>query len=152
VSADGYGRGEGAAVVMLKPLERAIADNDRIYSVILSTASNQGGRSTGGLSTPSQQAQEAPLREAYRRAGVPPSDVAYAEAHGTGTVVGDATEAGALGKVFGEGRTSPLAIGSVKPNIGHTEAAAGVAGLIKAALCLHHRRIPPTVVRDLTPN
>ncbi|UXA07681.1 SDR family NAD(P)-dependent oxidoreductase [Mycobacterium sp. SMC-2] len=144
--ADGYVRGEGAGMVVLKPLSRALADNDPIYAVIRGTAINQDGR-TNGLIAPSRQSQEAVLAAAYRRAGLSPGTAQYVEAHGTGTFLGDAIEANALGTVLGEGRPpgSPCMIGSVKTNIGHLEAAAGVAGLIKVALALQHKAIPPSL-------
>jgi acyl transferase domain-containing protein/acyl-CoA synthetase (AMP-forming)/AMP-acid ligase II/acyl carrier protein len=144
--ADGYVRGEGAGIVVLKPLGRALADNDPIYAVIRGTATNQDGR-TNGLIAPSRQAQEAVLVEAYRRAGLSPGTVSYVEAHGTGTLLGDAIEAKALGTVLAEGRPpgSRCLIGSAKTTIGHLEAAAGVAGLIKVALALRHSVIPPSL-------
>ncbi|MGH3958724.1 SDR family NAD(P)-dependent oxidoreductase [Mycobacterium sp.] len=144
--ADGYVRGEGAGVVVLKPLGRALADNDPIYAVIRGTAIGQDGR-TNGLMAPSRQAQEAVLAEAYRRAALSPGAVQYIEAHGTGTLLGDAIEAKALGTILANGRPpgSQCLIGSTKTNIGHLEAAAGVAGLIKVALALRHRAIPPSL-------
>ncbi|TXH18570.1 MAG: SDR family NAD(P)-dependent oxidoreductase [Mycobacterium sp.] len=144
--ADGYVRGEGAGIVVLKPLNQALADGDPIYSVIRGSATNQDGR-TNGLMAPSPQSQEAVLTEAYRRAELSPGLVQYVEAHGTGTSLGDAIEAKALGTVLAEGRASDstCAIGSVKTNIGHLEAAAGVAGLIKVALAMRHRMIPPSL-------
>ncbi|HEU4363324.1 MAG TPA: SDR family NAD(P)-dependent oxidoreductase, partial [Mycobacterium sp.] len=144
--ADGYVRGEGAGVVVIKPLSRALADNDPIYAVIRGTATNSDGR-TNGLIAPSERAQEAVLAAAYRRAGLSPGAVQYVEAHGTGTSLGDAIEARALGRVLADGRPpgSRCLVGSVKTNIGHLEAAAGVAGLIKVALALQHRVIPPSL-------
>ncbi|HTY32522.1 SDR family NAD(P)-dependent oxidoreductase [Mycobacterium sp.] len=144
--ADGYVRGEGAGIVVLKPLSRALADNDPIYAVIRGTATNQDGR-TNGLIAPSRQSQEAVLAAAYRRAGLSPGTAQYVEAHGTGTFLGDAIEANALGTILADGRPpgSPCLIGSVKTNIGHLEAAAGVAGLIKVALALKHKAIPPSL-------
>ncbi len=144
--ADGYVRGEGAGMVALKPLSRALADGDPIYAVIRGGAVNQDGR-TNGLTAPSRSAQEAVLRAAYRQAGVSPEQVDYIEAHGTGTLLGDPIELAALGSVLGEGRglDRPCSLGSVKTNIGHLEAAAGVAGLIKTALALRHRTIPPSL-------
>ncbi len=144
--ADGFGRGEGAGIVVLKPLSRALADGDPIYAVIRGTAINQDGR-TNGLLAPNRQAQEAVLAAAYRRAGLSPGTAQYIEAHGTGTLVGDAIEANALGTVLADGRPpgSQCLIGSVKTNIGHLEAAGGVAGLIKVALALRHRAIPPSL-------
>lgn len=144
--ADGYVRGEGAGVVVLKPLSRALEDNDPIYAVIRGSATNSDGR-TNGLIAPSGRAQEAVLAEAYRRAGLPPGAAQYVEAHGTGTSIGDAIEANALGTVLAEGRPpgSRCLVGSVKTNFGHLEAAAGVAGLIKVALALQHRAIPASL-------
>jgi amino acid adenylation domain-containing protein len=144
--ADGYVRGEGAGIVVLKPMSRALADGDPIYAVIRGSATNQDGR-TNGLMAPSLQSQEEVLAEAYRRADLSPGVVQYVEAHGTGTSVGDAIEAKALGTILAQGRTpgSRCLVGSVKTNIGHLEAAAGVAGLIKVALTLRHRAIPPSL-------
>ncbi len=144
--ADGYVRSEGAGLVVLKPLSRALADGDSIYAVIRGSAVNQDGRSNG-LMAPNPLAQEAVLREAYRKAGVSPGDVQYVEAHGTGTLLGDPIEAKALGRVLADGRKpgNLCAIGSVKTNIGHCEAAAGVAGLIKVALALKHAEIPASL-------
>ncbi|HET6546723.1 MAG TPA: SDR family NAD(P)-dependent oxidoreductase [Rhodanobacteraceae bacterium] len=143
---NGYVRSEGAGVVVLKPLARALADGDAIYAVILGSAINQDGHSSG-LTVPNQASQQAMLRAALLRADVQPRDVHYVEAHGTGTAVGDPIEARAIGTVFGEARSDEdaLWIGSVKTNIGHLEAASGIAGLIKTALSLHHRRIPPSL-------
>jgi acyl transferase domain-containing protein/acyl-CoA synthetase (AMP-forming)/AMP-acid ligase II/acyl carrier protein len=144
--ADGFVRGEGAGIVVLKPLSRALADNDPVYAVIRGSAVNQDGR-TNGLMAPSRQSQEAVMATAYRRAGLSPGTVQYVEAHGTGTFLGDAIEANALGTVLADRRPpgSQCLIGSVKTNIGHLEAAAGVAGLIKVALALRHRMIPPSL-------
>jgi acyl transferase domain-containing protein/NADPH:quinone reductase-like Zn-dependent oxidoreductase/SAM-dependent methyltransferase/acyl carrier protein len=142
--ADGFVRGEGAGMVLLKPLSRALSDGDRIYATILATAANQDGR-TPGIAVPDPAQQEALLREACRRAGVEPREIQYIEAHGTGTPVGDPIEANAIGRVVSAGRPAedPCLIGSVKTQIGHLEAGAGIAGLIKAALAIHNRRIPP---------
>jgi acyl transferase domain-containing protein/acyl carrier protein len=151
---DGYVRSEGAGLVVLKPLDRAIADGDRIYAVIRGGAINNDGRSSGSMGTPSRVGQEELLRSAYRDAGVAPARVGYVEAHGTGTRAGDPVELGALGAVLGEGRQdgSRTWVGSVKTNIGHTEGAAGVAGLIKAALALYHGAIPASLhCRELNP-
>jgi myxalamid-type polyketide synthase MxaD len=144
--ANGYVRSEGAGVVVLKPLSKALADGDPIYAVIRGSAVNQDGRSNG-LMAPNPLAQEAVLREAYRQAGVSPAEVQYVEAHGTGTLLGDPIEAQALGTVLGVERQSerPCALGSVKTNLGHLEAAAGIAGLIKVALMLRHREIAPSL-------
>jgi myxalamid-type polyketide synthase MxaE and MxaD len=144
--ANGYVRSEGAGVVVLKPLSKALADGDPIYAVIRGSAVNQDGRSNG-LMAPNPLAQEAVLREAYRQAAVSPGTVQYVEAHGTGTLLGDPIEAKALGTVLGAERPpgQSCALGSVKTNIGHLEAAAGIAGLIKVALALRHREIPPSL-------
>ncbi len=144
VRADGFGRGEGAALVVLKRLADALVGGDRIYAVIRGSAVNSDGASNGQMATPSRVTQEAMLREAYRNAGVPPGRVRYIEAHGTGTIVGDRVELEALAAILREGREPgrPCLVGSVKTNIGHTEGASGIAGLIKLALCLRHRAIP----------
>lgn len=128
-AATGYGRGEGCGVVVLKLLRDAVADRDRVLALITGSAVLQDGR-TPGIMAPSREAQEHLLRRAYRAAGVDPADVGYVEAHGTGTRVGDPVEAGALAAVLGAGRPAgrPCLIGSLKPNIGHLEAASGVAG------------------------
>jgi acyl transferase domain-containing protein len=144
--ANGYARGEGGGVVVLRPLHRALADGDRIHCVIRATAVNNDGGGDG-LTVPSQAAQEQLLRLACERAGIDPRDLQYVELHGTGTRVGDPIEAAALGSVVGCSRPadSPLRVGSVKTNIGHLEGAAGVAGLIKTALCIEHGEIPPSL-------
>ncbi|MFY1826040.1 SDR family NAD(P)-dependent oxidoreductase [Myxococcus fulvus] len=142
--ADGYVRAEGAAVLVLKPLSAALRDGNPIHSLILGTAVNQDGR-TPGITVPNADAQVAVMREAYAKADVDPSRVAYVEAHGTGTPVGDPIEARAIGTVTGAGRTGSerCRMGSVKTNLGHLEAAAGVAGVIKTALVLEHGLVPP---------
>ncbi|HEU5331325.1 MAG TPA: beta-ketoacyl synthase N-terminal-like domain-containing protein [Actinocrinis sp.] len=142
-SADGYGRGEGAGAVVLKTLARARADGDRVYAVIRGSAVNHNGAS-GGLTVPSAEAQEQVVKAALAQAALPGAEVDYIEAHGTGTVLGDAVELTALDRALGGGRSAdrPLLVGSVKTNIGHLEAAAGVAGLIKTVLALHHGEIP----------
>jgi acyl transferase domain-containing protein len=142
-SADGYVRGEGCAMVVLKRLSSAIESHDRIIAVIRGSAINQDGRSSG-LTAPNGPAQEAVVKQALAAAGVLPREVQYVEAHGTGTPLGDPIEINALANVFRDGRdpASPLVIGSVKTNVGHLEAAAGIAGLIKVALAMQHQRIP----------
>ena len=142
-SANGYVRGEGCGIVVLKRLEEAEADGDRIWAVIRGSAVNQDG-ATPGLTVPSAAAQEGVIGEALSRAGVLPSDVDYLEAHGTGTEVGDPIELEAAEAAYGKGREvdRPLLIGSVKTNIGHLEPAAGVAGLIKVVLAMQRGVIP----------
>ncbi|MBX7450701.1 SDR family NAD(P)-dependent oxidoreductase [Mycolicibacterium sp. 3033] len=145
-SADGYARGEGGAVVILKPVQDAVRDGDRIYAQILGSAVTQDGH-TDGITVPSEDAQRAAIITALERAGVGPTDIGYVEAHGTGTPVGDPVETRALASALAMDRTpeNPLLIGSVKTNIGHLEAGAGVAGLIKAALTLQHGQIPASL-------
>jgi acyl transferase domain-containing protein/acyl carrier protein len=151
-SGNGFVRAEGAGVVVLKPLSHAVAEGDRIYALVRGTAVNQDG-CTNGITVPSQQAQELLLREACTCAGVAPETIQYVEAHGTGTSVGDPIEANALGAVLSAGRAHGqyCMVGSVKTNIGHLEAGAGIAGLIKIALILKHKLIPPSLHFN-TPN
>jgi acyl transferase domain-containing protein len=141
--ADGFVRAEGCGVVVLKRLRDAEADGDRILAVIRGSAVNQDGRSSG-ITAPNGTAQEAVIRAALGQAGVEGRAIGYVEAHGTGTSLGDPIEAHALAAVLGAGRTArePLVVGSVKTNLGHLEAAAGIAGLIKVVLALEHERIP----------
>ena len=141
-AADGYVRGEGCGVVVLKRLSDALADGDPVLAVIRGSAVNQDGRSNG-LTAPNGPAQEALIRKALSEAGLEPDDLDYVEAHGTGTLLGDPVEVHALGRVLGMSRSTPLLLGSVKTNFGHLEAAAGVAGLIKLVLALQHEEIPP---------
>jgi acyl transferase domain-containing protein/acyl carrier protein len=142
--ADGYARGEGAGVVYIKPLTAAQRDGNSVYALIRGTGSNQDGR-TDGITVPNPQSQEALIRSVYEKSGVPFEDVRYVEAHGTGTTVGDTVEADVLGRTIGAGRVNgdAVLVGSVKSTIGHLEAGAGVAGLIKASLCLKHNEVPP---------
>ncbi|GAA2622027.1 SDR family NAD(P)-dependent oxidoreductase [Streptomyces axinellae] len=144
--ANGYVRGEGGGLVVLKPLARALADGDHVYCVIRGSATNNDGAGDD-LTRPDAAAQESVLRSAYRRAGVAPHEVQYVELHGTGTKVGDPVEASALGAVTGDGRPedAPLAVGSVKTNIGHLEGAAGIAGLLKTVLAIQHGQLPPSL-------
>jgi acyl transferase domain-containing protein/thioesterase domain-containing protein/acyl carrier protein len=143
-SANGFVRAEGVGAVILKPLSAAQADGDKIYALIRSTAANQDGR-TNGITVPSRHAQEMLIRQACRDADISPGEISYVEAHGTGTPVGDPIETNALGSALGESRKNPCLIGSVKTNIGHLEAAAGIASLIKVALILKHKAIPPSL-------
>ena len=151
-SANGFVRGEGAGMVLLKRLSQAIADGDPIQGVILATALNQDGH-TNGISLPSPEAQARLVREACADAGVAPGRIGYVEAHGTGTAVGDPIEAHALAEALCADRSidEPLTIGSVKTNLGHLETAAGVAGLVKAMLVLQRKQIPANLHFE-TPN
>ena len=142
--ADGYVRGEGAGVVILKPLADAVADNDPVRALILATGCNSDGR-TIGLSLPNEAAQAALLRSVYQDAAIAADDLAYFEMHGTGTPAGDPVEAAAVGHMVGTRRREPLPIGSVKTNIGHLEPASGMAGLLKAALALERGVLPPSL-------
>lgn len=139
-AASGFVRGEGCGVAVLKRLRDAVADGDTILAVVRGSALNQDGASEG-LMAPSRAAQQALIRKALAAAGLQPDDIAYVEAHGSGTPLGDTTEGQALHAVFGA-RPQPLVVGSVKSNIGHLEAAAGIAGFMKAVLSLHHRYLP----------
>ncbi|NJL22132.1 MAG: polyketide synthase, partial [Leptolyngbyaceae cyanobacterium SM1_3_5] len=143
-SADGFGRAEGCGVIVLKRLADAIADQDNILAVICGSAINQDGRSSG-LTVPNGPAQVQVIRQALQNAGLDPAEVGYLEAHGTGTALGDPIELNAIGSVFANSHSidRPLQIGSVKTNLGHLEAAAGIAGLIKVVLALQHQEIPP---------
>ncbi|TNN40213.1 Lovastatin nonaketide synthase [Liparis tanakae] len=144
--ADGYGRGEGCGVVLLKPLKKAIQDHDNIWGIVSKTAVNQDGRSVTPITKPSMTQQEELLRRMYSKSDL--ANVQYIEAHGTGTPVGDPTEAGSISNAIAKARppgSEALRIGSVKSNIGHTESAAGVAGLIKVLLMMKHETIVPSV-------
>src|ERR1700731_4834094 len=151
-SADGFVRGEGAGMLLLKRLSKALADGDPIHGVIIGTALNQDGH-TNGISLPSAEAQARLMRDACTDAGVSPSQIGFVEAHGTGTAVGDPIEAHALSNALCQDRSqeAPLLIGSVKTNLGHLETAAGVAGLLKALLVLKHGCIPASLHFE-TPN
>ncbi len=143
--ADGYVRGEGVGAVLLKPLDQALADGDPVYATICGTGINQDGH-TPGISMPNAVSQQALIERVHREAGIAPEDVVYVEAHGPGTQAGDPVEARAIGTMLASDRRSgPLLVGSVKTNIGHTEAAAGIAGLIKASLVLSKREVPPNL-------
>ncbi|GAB3135936.1 type I polyketide synthase [Tsukamurella serpentis] len=142
-SANGYVRGEGAALVVLKPLSRALADGDRVYATVLGTAVNQDGR-TNGITVPNGESQQRAIEAALTDAGIRGESISYVEAHGTGTPVGDPIEARAIGLAYRGDRDpqQPLLIGSAKTNLGHLEAAAGAVGFIKTALSLFNRRVP----------
>ncbi|MDK1474721.1 beta-ketoacyl synthase N-terminal-like domain-containing protein [Streptomyces sp. 549] len=144
--ADGIGRAEGCAVVVLRPLAEALRAGNRVLALIRGTSVNSDGRSNG-LMAPNPAAQRDVLTTAYARAGVDPATVDHVEAHGTGTPLGDPIEAGALADVLGPGRDldQPLLLGSAKSNLGHLEAAAGTAGLVKTVLALHHDTIPASL-------
>ena len=150
--ADGFVRAEGCAVIALKRLSDALAAGDPILAVIRGSAVNSDGRSSG-LTVPNGPAQEAVLRKALANAGLKAADIDYVEAHGTGTPLGDPIEVEALGAVLGVGRPagSPLRIGSVKSNLGHAEAASGLAGLLKTVMALRHETLPPSL-HFSTPN
>ncbi|KAJ5894604.1 hypothetical protein N7495_006295 [Penicillium taxi] len=145
--ANGYSRGEGVGVLVIKPLEDAVRDGDTIRAVIRSSASNQDGK-TPGITQPSPKLQEQLIRDTYHKVGLDIADTRYFEAHGTGTAVGDPTEINAIGSVFRPHRSvnEPLYIGSVKSNIGHLEGASGIAGVIKTVLALEKGIIPPNSV------
>ncbi|OQD87457.1 hypothetical protein PENSOL_c077G02280 [Penicillium solitum] len=142
--ANGYARGEAAGCLILKPLAKALHDQDKIRAVIRGTGSNQDGR-TAGITLPNGAAQESLIRGVYTRAGLDPSETDFVEAHGTGTLAGDPVETGAIARVFASGRPpdNPVRIGSIKTNVGHLEGASGVAGVIKAVLMLENRMFLP---------
>uniref|UniRef100_A0A8C2DIH2 Si:dkey-61p9.11 n=1 Tax=Cyprinus carpio TaxID=7962 RepID=A0A8C2DIH2_CYPCA len=145
--ADGYGRGEGCGIILLKPLKKALEDHDHIWGIICKTAVNQDGHSVSPITKPSMVQQEELLKKIYSTE-TDLTSVQYIEAHGTGTPVGDPVEAGSISKVIAKARpkkSGPLIIGSVKSNIGHTESAAGVAGLIKVLLMMEHKTIVPSL-------
>ncbi|WP_405812826.1 type I polyketide synthase [Streptomyces sp. NBC_01390] len=145
--ANGYVRGEGGALVVLKTLDRAIADGDSIRCLILGGAVNNAGNASVGLTVPDESAQCEVIQLAHRRAGTEPDQVQYVELHGTGTKAGDPVEAAALGAALGTARTPgrPLAVGSAKTNVGHLEAAAGVVGLLKVILSIEYQALPPSL-------
>ncbi|WP_295390665.1 type I polyketide synthase [uncultured Thiodictyon sp.] len=143
---DGYVRSEGGGLLLIKRLDQALADGDRVLAVVLGSGLNTDGRKQG-LTVPNPQVQAELLADIYRQCGIAPDEIDYLEAHGTGTVVGDPLETRALGEALGRRRAAghPLLIGSVKGNLGHLEVASGMAGLVKAMLCLEHRAVPPTI-------
>lgn len=153
-SGDGYVRSEGGGVFVLKDYDLAVADGNPILAVVASSAVNADGRKSG-LTVPSYKAQAALMERACAEAGIEPTAIDYVEAHGTGTPVGDPIEARAIGEALGQRRPkdSPIPIGSVKSNLGHLEAASGVAGLVKALHCVQHRLVPATIgITDVNPN
>ncbi|GAB1815038.1 type I polyketide synthase [Mycobacterium sp. MUNTM1] len=143
--ADGYVRGEGGGLVLLKPLPSALDDGDRIHAVIRGGAVGNAGRGATAQTVPSARGEADVIRRALADAGLQSGDIDYVEAHGTGTKIGDAIEAQALGEVFAERAHDPVRVGSVKTNIGHAGAAAGIAGLLKAVLAIEHGAIPPNL-------
>ena len=144
-AANGYARGEGTAVLILKTLKQALKDNDTIRAVIRGTGSNQDGR-TPSITQPSQDAQQSLLKTVYANAGLDYADTGFFEAHGTGTKAGDPKEANAISTVFHDRKNKgPLVIGAVKTNIGHLEGVSGLAGLIKSILVLETAIIPPNI-------
>jgi phthiocerol/phenolphthiocerol synthesis type-I polyketide synthase C len=151
---DGYVRSEGGGIFVLKDYDKAVADGNHILAVVAATAVNSDGKKAG-LTVPSSQAQSALLKQTYARAGIAPAEIDYIEAHGTGTAVGDPIETHALGEALGKFRAKdkPLLIGSVKSNMGHLEAASGVAGLVKALYCVQRRAVPATIhITTLNPS
>ncbi|PMQ04701.1 Tyrocidine synthase 3 [Dyella sp. AD56] len=151
--ASGTVSGDGVGVVVLKPLKRALADGDHIHAVILGSAVNNDGHDKTGYTAPSVKGQAAVIREAMAVAGVRPGTIGYVEAHGTGTALGDPIEITALREAFGDAAAPYCALGAVKTNIGHLEAAAGIAGFIKAALAVSHGKLPPNpLLRTVSPH
>ncbi|TXH73313.1 MAG: SDR family NAD(P)-dependent oxidoreductase, partial [Lysobacteraceae bacterium] len=144
---DGYVPGEGVGAVLLKPLSKALADGDHVYAIVRGTAINHGGK-TSGFTVPSPKRQAALIQDALHSAGVDPREISYVEAHGTGTSLGDPIEVSGLVKAFGQTERQYCAIGSAKSNIGHLEAAAGVAGLTKVLLQMQHRQLVPSIHSD----
>ncbi len=150
-SGNGYVRAEGGAVLLLKPLAQAMADGDDVKAVILATGVNSDGARKTGITIPSRDGQVELMRNVLAKTDLSSQDIDFVEAHGTGTMVGDPIETAAIGAVYGNGRETPLPIGSVKANLGHMEAASGMAGLVKAILALQRRALPPQLHLE-TPN
>jgi len=151
---DGYVRSEGGGIFFLKDYDQAVADGNPILAVVANSVVNTDGRKSG-ITVPSSQVQASLLEQAYKQAGIRPEQIDYLEAHGTGTAVGDPIETNAIGNALGKHRSkdNPLLIGSVKSNMGHLEAASGVAGLVKAIQCLQKRTVPATIgIKNLNPN
>lgn len=150
-SGNGYVRAEGGAVLLLKPLAQAMADGDDVQAVILATGANADGARKTGITIPSRDGQAELMRNVLAKTDLSAQDIDFVEAHGTGTTVGDPIETAAIGAVYGQAREKPLPIGSIKANLGHMEAASGMAGLVKAILALQHRALPPQLHLE-TPN
>jgi acyl transferase domain-containing protein/D-arabinose 1-dehydrogenase-like Zn-dependent alcohol dehydrogenase len=152
-SADGFVRAEGAGVVVLRPLADALKEGNPIYAVIRGSGISTDGRDGGHMMAPGRKGQTQAMRDAYAQAGISPSEVHFVETHGTGTMIGDPVEIAALAEVMGPGRSpdQPLRVASVKGNLGHTESASGIAGLIKVALAIRHRELPAQLHFE-TPN
>lgn len=150
-AASGYVRGEGGALLLLKPLDKALEDGDNIHAVILGTGINSDGSRKSGLTIPSAEAQAELMERVLKQSGLNAEDLDFVEAHGTGTPVGDPVEANSIGLAYGKKRRAPLPISSVKANFGHLEPASGVAGMIKAILALKHEHVPPMPL-DFHPN
>ncbi len=150
-SGNGYVRAEGGAVLLLKPLERALADGDKIHAVILASGANADGSRKTGITIPSADGQAELMQQVLRRSGLSAQDVDFIEAHGTGTMIGDPVETAAIGRVYGPARSEPLPIGSVKANLGHLESASGMAGLVKTIVALKRGELPPSLHLN-TPN
>jgi phthiocerol/phenolphthiocerol synthesis type-I polyketide synthase C len=148
--ANGYAKSEGIGVVMLKPLDAALRDGNKIHAVIKAVSVNHDGNSKPGITVPSTLGQVNLLQKVYRESNIDPTEIDYVEAHATGTLVGDPLEMNALGQFFGQARQlknmDPLPVGSIKANIGHTEATAGIAALAKSLLIMQHNKIPPTPI------
>jgi acyl transferase domain-containing protein/NADPH:quinone reductase-like Zn-dependent oxidoreductase/NADP-dependent 3-hydroxy acid dehydrogenase YdfG/acyl carrier protein len=142
---NGYVRAEGGAVLLLKPLDQAIAEGDTIQAVILATGANADGARKTGITIPSREGQAELMKSVLAKTGLTAQEVDFIETHGTGTMVGDPIEAAAIGEVYGRGRKKPLPIGSVKANLGHLEPASGLAGTVKAILALKHGALPPQI-------
>lgn len=149
--ANGYGRGEGVGVVVLKRLDDALRDNDTIRAIVRGSRVNQDGR-TPGITMPSAEAQLSNIRAVYRDAGLNLDQTAFVECHGTGTPAGDPKESFAISQAFCERRSAddPILIGSLKPNVGHLEGAAGIAGLIKSVMAVERAQIPRNLYYDLS--
>lgn len=148
---DGYVRGEGAALFLLKPLDQARRDGDPIRAVILGSGVNSDGSRKSGLTIPSAEAQTELMRDTLYRSGLQANDIDFVEAHGTGTPVGDPVEAASIGAAYGKRRESPLPISSAKANFGHLEPASGMVGMVRAILTMERGKIPPMPI-DFVPN